>query len=324
MALLAVALVLVPAAGSAASTSFQACLVTAAGEADDPALDGLSVAGLQAAEQAGVAGRVVRATSQADAISRLRLCAQEGAGITIGVGYGMATAVDQVAIEFPRRAFAIVNVGVRGLPHRPANVEGLLFKDQEAGYLAGYAAALWAKQHGGGAVGSVGALGIPPVERAVAGFRFGATRAVPGIKTLNSYSGDFAVPANCEQQALAQIAKGSVVEFQVAGPCGAGVFAAARAKGKAAIGFGADQSSFGPFVLTSALERADHAVEAAVRDARAGRFPGGVNVSFGAQRGGIGIGAWSPRVPRSIRRAVNAQYALLQDGRIPGIPTSLP
>jgi basic membrane protein A len=324
VALLATSLVLVQAAGSTARAPFRACLVTAAGGADDPALDRLSVAGLRAAERTGVAGRVLPGTSQADAMSLLRLCAQEGTEITIGVGYGMATAVDQVATEFPRRAFAIVDVDVRGLRHRPANVEGLLFKDQEAGYLAGYAAGLWAKQRGGKAVGSVGALGIPPVERAVAGFRFGATRADPGITTLNGYSGGFAVPAKCEQQALAQIAKGSVVEFQVAGPCGAGVFSAARAKGKAAIGFGADQSSFGPFVLTSALERVDHAVEDAVRVARAGQFPGGVNVTFGVQRGGIGYGAWSPRVPRSIRRAVSAQYELLKAGRITGIPTTLP
>ena len=324
VALLATALVLVQGAGSAVRAPFSACLVTAAGGADDPALDGLSVAGLHAAERTGVSGSVLRGTSQADAIAQLRLCAQEGTGITIGVGYGMATAVDQVATEFPRRAFAIVNVDVRGLEHRPANVEGLLFKDEEAGYLAGYVAGLWAKHRHGDAVGSVGALGIPPVERAVAGFRFGAKRADRGLDTLNGYSGSFAVPTNCERQARAQIAKGSVVELEVAGPCGAGVFAAARAKGKAAIGFGADQSSFGPFVLTSVLERADRAVEAAVRLARAGQFPGAVNVTFGVQRGGIDFGAWSPRVPMSIRRAANAQYALLQAGRIAGIPTTLP
>lgn len=324
-ALLATALVIALPAGSAvARAAFGACVVTAAGGADDPELDRLSVAGLRAAELTGVAGRVLRARSQAGAVSDLRSCAPAEAGITIGVGYGMATAVDQVATEFPRASFAIVGVDVRTLRHRPANVEGLLFKDEEAGYLAGYAAGLWAKKQGGAAVGSVGALDIPQVERAVAGFRFGATRAAPGIRTLNGYSGGFAVPANCEQQALAQIAEGSVVEFQVAGPCGAGVFAAARAKRTAAIGFGADQSSFGPFVLTSALERADHAVEDAVRSARAGQFPGGVNVILGVQRGGIGYGTWSPRVPASIRKAVSAQYALLKAGRITGIPTTLP
>ena len=84
-------------------------------------------------------GRAVRGTSQADYMRELRACAEDGAGITIGVGYELATAVDQTATAFPRAAFAIVDVDVRTLTHRPANVEGLVFKQQEAGYLAGYA-----------------------------------------------------------------------------------------------------------------------------------------------------------------------------------------
>ena len=167
-------------------------------------------------------GRVVSGTSQADYVQELSSCAENGAGITIGVGYELATAVDQAATMFPRASFAIVDVDVRTLTHRPANVEGLVFKQQEAGYLAGYTAGLWAARRGGKAVGSIGGLDIPPVDRALAGFRFGAKRASPGLTVLSAYSGDFAVPAKCQQQALEQIAKGSIVEFQVAGPCGAG------------------------------------------------------------------------------------------------------
>ena len=322
-AVLVAALAIVAAGSAAARARFSACLVTGTGVGEDPALDRLAVAGLRAAERTGVATRSFRGGSQAGEVSDLRACVQGGAGITIGVGYGLATAVDQVATAFPRAAFAIVGVEVRTLRHRPANVEGLLFKDQEAGYLAGYAAGLWAKAHRGAAVGSVGSLDIPPVERAIAGFRFGATRADPGVNTLNGYSGDTAVPATCRSQALSQIANGSVVEFQVAGPCGTGVFAAARQKGVLAIGFGADQASFGPSVLTSALERADVAVAAAVRVARAGRFPGAVDVTFGVQKGGIGYGSWSPRAPARLRRAVAAQYALLRAGKITGIPTTV-
>ena len=56
------------------------------------------------------------------------------------------------------------------MKHKPKNVEGLLFKEQEAGYLVGYAAGLWAKSQGGTAVGSVGGLKIPPVDRYIAGY----------------------------------------------------------------------------------------------------------------------------------------------------------
>ncbi len=324
--LLAVAslVVILPASSASIQPPFLACLVTGKGGADDPALGRLAAAGLHAAEGSGLVGRTVRASSQADYARELRSCARDGAGITIGVGYGMATAVDEVATAFPRATFAIVGVDVRTLTHRPANVEGLLFRDQEAGYLAGYAAGLWAASRGGAAVGSVGALDIPPVERALAGFRFGAKRAKPGLKVLTGYSGDFTVPARCEKQAFAQIAKGSIVEFQVAGACGAGVLAAARAQGVFGIGFGSDQGAVGPHVMTSVLERADVAVEWAVRGAHAGRVQRGKNVFFGAGNGGVGIGTWSPRVPASIRRAVSAQLALLKAGRVRDIPTTVP
>ena len=43
---------------------------------------------------------------------------------------------------------------------------------------------MWAKSHNGKAVGSVGGLKIPPVDRYIAGFQYGAKKADPGIKTL--------------------------------------------------------------------------------------------------------------------------------------------
>ena len=324
LVLAALVVIALPASSSAVEPPFLACLVTGAGGPDDQAFNRLAAVGLHGAEGGGVVARAERGGSQADYLRELRSCAQDGAGITIGVGYEMATAVDQVATAFPRSAFAIVDVDVKTLTHRPANVEGLLFKQQEAGYLAGYAAGLWAARRGGKAVGSIGGLDIPPVERALAGFRFGAKRASPGVSVLHAYSGDFTVAAKCEQQALDQIGKGSVVEFQVAGPCGLGVFSAVRAKGIAGIGFGADQASLGPFVLTSALERADVAVEAAVRGARAGKLGGGTNVVFDARNGGITLGKWSPRVSAAVRNAVTAQFALLKAGKIAAIPTTVP
>jgi basic membrane protein A and related proteins len=326
LAVLAAAILIValPASSAAVRPPFLACLVTGAGGPEDASFDQLAVAGLRAAETRGVEGRVIRGTSQADYMQQLRSCAEDGAGVTIGVGYELATAVDQTATMFPRVQFAIVDVDVRTLTHRPPNVQGLIFKQQEAGYLAGYTAGLWAARRGGKTVGSIGGLDIPPVDRALAGFRFGARRARPGLDVLTAYSGDFAVAAKCRKQALDQIAKGSVVEFQVAGPCGAGAFAAVRAKGISGVGFGGDQSSYGPAMLTSVLERADVAVEAAVRTARSGRPAGGTNMIFGARNGGITVGGWNPRVGAALRRAVETQFTLLRAGRIAGIPTTVP
>jgi basic membrane protein A len=315
---------LVASPAGAVKAPFVACLVTGTSGTADAAWNRLAAAGLQSVEGRGVVTRVAAASSQNDYLRELDVCARDGAGITIAVGYAMSTAVDRVATAYPRAAFAILDVDVRTLTHRPANVEGLVFRQQEAGYVAGYAAGLWAARRHGAAVAGVGGLQIPPVERALAGFRFGAKRANPGLPVLNAYSGDFTLAAKCRHQALAQIANGAVVEFEVAGACGAGVIAAARAKGMMGIGFGADQSATGAQVLTSVVERADVAIAAAVHAARAGALAGGTNVFFDAHNRGIDIGTWSPRVPLSIRRAVAGQLALLRAGKIAGIPTTLP
>src|SRR5205807_819579 len=101
------------------------------------------------------------------------------------------------------------------------NDRGLLFREQEVGYLAGYLAGLVEKQKPGpDVIGSVGGMKEPPVDRFIAGYQAGAKKADPGIKLLNAYSHDWVDLAKCKEAALSQIASGSSIEFQVAGGCG--------------------------------------------------------------------------------------------------------
>ena len=159
LAALAAALLIVvlPASSAAVRPPFLACLVTGVGGPEDESFDQLAVAGLHAAEARGVVGRVVRGTSQADYVQELSSCARERRG---DHDRRRLRARDRRRPDrdrcFPAQAFAIVDVDVRTLTHRPANVEGLVFKQQEAGYLAGYVAGLWAARRGGKAVGSIG------------------------------------------------------------------------------------------------------------------------------------------------------------------------
>jgi basic membrane protein A len=235
----------------------------------------------------------------------------------------MTDSLDAIATAYPKNKFAIVDVDVTTMKHKPKNVEGLLFREQQAGYLVGYAAGMWAKAHGGKAVGSVGGLKIPPVDRYIAGYEFGAKKADPGIKTLNDYSQDFIAQAKCKEKALNQIAQGSVVEFQVAGQCGLGVLDAAHEKGLFGIGVDADQGYLGSWVMTSALKRVDVAVYNAIQAANHGTLMGGTNKEFGADIGGVGYGKWSSKVPANIKAAVAAQYKLLKAGKVKGIPTTV-
>jgi basic membrane protein A len=310
-------------ASAAHKAQFSACLVTDIGGFNDKSLKHLADVGLQHAQRAGIKGRVIQSASGSQYIPNLTACVRSGASITIGVGFLMDGAMDTVASAFPNSKFAIVDDDVTFMKHKPKNVEGLLFSEQQAGYLVGYAAGLWAKSHGGKAVGSVGGLKIPPVDRYIAGFQFGAKKADPGIKTLNGYSNDFVKQAKCKETALNQIAQGSVVEFQVAGQCGLGVLDASHEKGIFGIGVDADQGYLGPWVMTSALKRVDVAVYNAIQAANHGTLKGGANKQFSASIGGVGYGKWSSKVPASIKSAVAAQFAKLKAGQIKGIPTTV-
>jgi basic membrane protein A len=310
-------------ASAAHKAGFSACLVTDIGGLNDKSFNHLAYVGLQHAGRTGIKTRVIQSHSPADYIPNFKTCVQSGAGVTIGVGFLMTDALDAIATAFPNNKFAIVDVDVTTMKHKPKNVQGLLFREQQAGYLVGYAAGMWAKTHNGKAVGSVGGLKIPPVDRYIAGFQYGAKKADPGIKTLNDYSQDFVAQAKCKEKALNQISQGSVVEFQVAGQCGLGVLDAAHEKGLFGIGVDADQGYLGPWVMTSALKRVDVAVYNAIQAANHGTLKGGTNKEFGADIGGVGYGKWSPKVPASIKTAVAAQYKLLKAGKIKGIPATV-
>ena len=67
----------------------------------------------------------------------------------IAVGFLMADAVDTVAKHFPDVDFAIIDFAQADLKTKPKNVRGLLFKEQEAGYLVGYLAGLVVEQEAG-------------------------------------------------------------------------------------------------------------------------------------------------------------------------------
>jgi basic membrane protein A len=280
--------------GSTSTTegkSIKAGLVTDIGGLNDRSFNFLANKGLESAEsQLGTTGRVFISKSNADYIPNLTTSAQGQNDLTISVGFLMGDATATIAKKFPNNNFAIIDFSSAALKGKPQNVEGLLFKEQEAGYLVGYLAGLWAKDNNATTVSSVGGQKIPPVDHYIAGFQKGAKDANPGIKTLNAYSQDFVDQAKCKEIALDQISQGSKVVFQVAGQCGLGALDAAKEKGVQGIGVDADQSYLGEHVLTSALKKVDVAVLEAIKRAQAGDFGGGTDVIATVKNGGVGIG----------------------------------
>ena len=299
-------------------------LVTDTSGLNDRGFNALAYKGLKRAErELGAKIRVIESRSPQEYIPNLSALAQQGYNLVIGVGYTEIQAMDVVSSRFPDTEFAIVDVSYKDLKKHPSNVQGLLFREEQTGYLAGYAAALAAKAKGKNIVSSVGGQSQPPVNRFIAGYQAGAKKAVPGITTLNGYSQDFTVQAKCKELALNQIADGSAVVFQVAGACGLGALDAAREKGVWAIGVDADQSFLGPHILTSATKGVDQAVFLSIHDAHNGHFHGGADAVYGLGQKGVGLGKFSPRTPKDIPPKVKKIEADIRAGKIKDIPTTV-
>jgi basic membrane protein A and related proteins len=298
-------------------------LVTDIGGLNDRSFNHLAYVGLQRAEkELGIQGRVLTSKSNADYVPNLTTLAQQNYDLIIPVGFLMADATDAVAKQAPKAKFAIVDVDATGLKGKPTNVEGLLFKEQEAGYLAGYLSGLYAKDNNIKVISSVGGQKIPPVDHYIAGYQAGAKAADPGIQTLNGYSQDFVAQDKCKEIALNQIAKGAGVVFQVAGQCGLGALDAAKEKGKQGIGVDADQGSLGSSILTSAQKKVDVAVFNAIKAAQQGQFQGGQDITNDLQNNGVGFGTLNAQ-GKKYASQLQKVAADIKSGKIKNIPDTV-
>jgi len=313
------------ASGTTASTptGIKVGLITDLGQLNDDGFNELAYNGLKRAEkELGVQGRVVESKSAADYIPNMTTLARQGYDLIIGVGYAQGDAIASTARAFPDTKFAIVDVDQTTLKGTPENVQGLLFREEQVGYLVGYLGALQAKRAGGNLVSAVAGYKEPPVDRFIAGYKAGATAAVPGMKVRWGYSQDWDDQAKCKELALNQIAAGSKAIFQVAGGCGLGALLAAKQKKVWGIGVDADQSFLGPHVLTSGLKGVDTAVFLTAQAAHRGTFTGGGNSVFGLDENGVGLGTFSPDANAEDIAATETVEQEIADGTITGIPTT--
>ena len=306
------------------TSSLKVGLVADAGQLNDNGFNELAYKGLKRAErELGITGRVVEAKTAADYVPNMSTLARQGFDLIIGVGFAQGDAIASAAKRFPEVSFAIVDVDQSFLKGKPANVQGLLFREEQVGYLVGYLGALEAEKAGGKAISAVGGFKEPPVDRFIAGYKAGAEAAVPGTKVTWGYSQDWEDQAKCKELALNQIAAGSKVVFQVAGGCGLGALSAAKDEGVWGIGVDGDQSFLGPHVLTSALKGVDSAVFLTIQAVEDGTFEGGKNVVFGIDQDGVGLGTLSPDADADAIADVEEVEQDLAEGEITDIPTTV-
>ncbi len=313
--------------GSSAPSSSKpfVVLVTDINQLNDHGFNQLAYQGLQRAErELGIQGDVYQSASAQAYIPNLSTAARKNADLVVAVGFDQAAAVAKVAKQFPNTHFAIIDVDQRDLAGRPKNVEGLIFREQEVGYLAGYLAGLMERRDGKqNTIGSVGGEKQPPVDRYIAGYEAGARQADPTVKLLNAYSQDWVDQAKCKTAALNQIAAGANVVFQVAGGCGLGVLDAAKERQVWGIGVDADQSYLGPQVLTSAMKRVDTSVYSTIQQVLNHKFAGGTNAVFSLANNGVGLGKISPKVPKADVLKVQQIAKQIADGKITDLPTEV-
>ncbi len=252
-------------------------LAYAAGGPGDHGFNDLALAGLDRAkkELSGSISQVRALTARAneseeDQYQRLSLLCEAGYDPVIAVGFSYAGAdprtgpLARAAKDCPDTRFAIVDSDsvARG------NVANLVFANEQGAYLMGVAAALKTTT---GSVGFVGACPIPLIGQFLAGYQAGARSVRADMRVLAGYAGadgahcDFTDVGPARSAADALYDQGAGVVFQVAGGAGIGVFTAAKAAGKKAIGVDADQyqtvpEDLRPVIVTSMIKRVDVAV----------------------------------------------------------------
>ena len=290
---------------------------------ESPYLHGAYLGLERTVRELGIRGRVLTPAPKEGYVPSLSLLARQKYDLVISFGFFAAAAIDRVATEFPETKFASIDYAHDDLAHRPPNVVGLVFREEQAGYLAGHLAArVLTLSPGEEVISSVGGQRVPAVEKYIAGYQAGARGANPRITTLNGYTDDFWDPAKGRSVALSQIARGSRVIFQVASTCGLGALEAAGERGIWGIGVDVDQSHLGRHILTSAVKRMDLAVFDMIEALARGTLETGRTSYFSLRNGGVGLGMISARVPHSLKAEIEDVKAEIAAGKIP-IATSV-
>lgn len=239
--------------------------------------------------------------SDEDRQSMIRKAVSDGYDTVVCVGYLYGSSIDWAAAEYPDVNFIGVDITAGDINAEgkiPANVYCITFKEEQAGYLAGYAAV----KDGFTQLGFLGGQAVPAVIRYGYGFVQGADAAAQEMGTNISinywYGNQFFGDANITAKMESWYQGGTEVVFA----CGGGIYtsaveAAVKYDGKV-IGVDVDQRyvgdkgvadgaySYNPF-LTSAMKGLGVAVTDALDHITAGTWDtiAGTNGNYGLEEG---------------------------------------
>jgi len=279
--------------------SFDLVLITDSGSVNDKSFNQGAWEGLvQYAKERKISHKYYNLTEQSNeaCLAIIDLAVKNGAKIIVTSGVFFEAPVFIAQERYPNVRFILVD----GVPRNPENstyrtgnnTVGILYAEDQAGFLAGYAAV----KDGNRRLGFIGGEAIPPVVRYGYGFIQGVEYAAEelglaaGSITMNyHYTGNFNATPEAQMLAASWYNSGIEVIFACGGAVGNSVMAAAEQTGKKMIGVDIDQSSFSSTVITSAMKGLRVSVYNCIADHYAGRFPGGKNLVFSAYNNGISL-----------------------------------
>ena len=169
-----------------------------------------------------------------------------------------------------------------------ANAVGIVYAEEQAGFLAGYAAV----KDGYTKLGFMGGMALPAVVRFGYGFAQGMDYAanemgITGLSLNYHYTGGFAATPEAQALAASWYADGVEVIFACGGAVGDSVMAAAEAADAKVIGVDIDQSDDSPTVITSAMKGLGASVVSVLTAYFEGEFPGGQALVMDAAQDGV-------------------------------------
>jgi basic membrane protein A len=251
-----------------------------------------------------------------------------GAKIIVAPGFLQSTAMETVAKENPEVKFVFVDGWALGLD----NVTAIVYKEQESGYLAGYAAVM----EGYTKLGFTGGGGgtNPACMRYGYGFIQGANKAAAelgrqvDIKFTWAYGASFSPSAELQTLISGWYETGTEVVFSCGGSIFDSITAAASANDGAVIGVDVDQSFQSDTVVTSALKGITEGTYQMVATVFDGTWQGGA-VSLGVNENAVGlpVDTWSLEnyhvdEYEALKAAVAAGEVAIDDAAAEGDPNA--
>jgi len=286
-----------------APTALKIGVVTDVGQLEDKSFNQAAYEGSQAAaESLGAEFDVIVTQNISDYKQNLQTFIDQGFNVIVTVGFLLGTDTAAAAKENPDVTFIGVDQGICvdengvGDPTFTCagdaatllpNYQGIVFAEEQAGYLAGIVAASISES---GVIGAVGGTNVPAVVAYNAGYVAGAQSVNPDIQTLYQEvnpdpAKGFNDPATGKAIAQQFIGQGADVLFQIAGLTGQGVLEAVCDAGIYGIGVDVDQVETLPnlsgCIVTSAEKKLKDTVQAVVESVGAGDFQAGT-VSYNA------------------------------------------